>query len=93
MKIGIKDKRVIKAFLQGKADHDGYKLDTDGRRLDGLWMGGSNIAARSALTGLVSFNDLGSRAAQTVQSAVRRMCDPVSIDPSERRVRKHRAKG
>lgn len=68
--VGKRDKACIKAFVNGHAC-DGYKLTTDGRELDGLWMGGKSIAVR-ATDGSVKFNDLGSRAAQTVQRAVLR---------------------
>lgn len=73
MQLGIKDRRVIDAFTDGKKA-DGHKLSTDGHRLDGEWMGGRGIAEWSggAEHGVIVFNDLGSRAAQTVQRAVRK---------------------
>lgn len=62
------DSKVISAFL----DHlsaNSKKLSTDGRRLDGNWMGGDNIA-RWGSDDKIHFEDLGSRAAQTYQRAI-----------------------
>ena len=71
MRLGHKDRRVIEAFIRRESSEGrGDKLSTDGVRLDGLWMGGGNIAEWDG--GSIAFNDLGSRAAQTVQDAVRR---------------------
>jgi len=39
-----KDRRVIDSFLDGKANKTGKNLWTDGKQLDGLWMGGKGIA-------------------------------------------------
>ena len=69
LKIDRADKEVIKAFTEKKAA-DGKKLTTDGKRLDGQWMGGRGIAEWK--DGKIHFNDLGSKAAQTVQGAVRK---------------------
>lgn len=75
MRLGPKEKRVVEAFIRhehsgGQSWHQGdAKLWTDGQVLDGLWMGGSNIA--EWIDGSIHFNDLGSKAAQTVQRAVR----------------------
>lgn len=71
MTIGKKDRAVIKAFIARKAAV-GHKLDTDGKRLDGSWMGGHGIAKWD--DGEIVYPDLGSRAAQTVQRAVRKTC-------------------
>jgi hypothetical protein len=73
--IGKRDRRVLKAFAAMRA-MDGYKLASNGRHLDGLWMGGSRIAEWIGCGGErphVIFNDLGSRAAQTVQRALRKV--------------------
>lgn len=67
-RIGIRDKRCIKAFVDGRPC-DGYKLSTDGQTLDGMWIGGRGIAERHA-DGSITFGDLGSRSTQTVQRAV-----------------------
>lgn len=61
------DAKVIKAFTEQKSASS-KKLHTDGRRLDGLWMGGSGIAVWEA--GKIQLPDLGSKAAQSVQKAV-----------------------
>ncbi len=69
LRLGKKDKRVIKAFVDQKA-LDGHKLTTDGERLDGLWMGGNKLAFWK--NGKIELPDSGSRSGQTVQNAVRR---------------------
>jgi hypothetical protein len=61
--------KVIDTFLDQKA-MDGKKLTTDGKRLDGNWMGGNGIAEWEG--GKIHFNDLGSKAAETVQNAVKK---------------------
>jgi hypothetical protein len=69
MKLTPKDHAVIKAFYS-KDQAESTKLMTNGQVLDGLWMGGSSIAEWDG--GKIKFNDLGSKAAQTVQNAVKR---------------------
>jgi hypothetical protein len=69
MRIGARDRAVIRCFPRRQACV-GHKLTTDGTRLDGLWLGGSDIAHWSG--GRVVMPDLGSRAAQTVQRALGR---------------------
>ena len=85
MEIGKKDRAVLLAFAAKRAA-DGHKLDTDGKQLDGLWMGGRNIA--TWVGDRVVFNDLGSKAAQTVQNALRKVLNPIdmkeSLDESSR---------
>lgn len=61
------DAQVIKAFTEQRAASSS-RLHTDGRRLDGLWMGGNGIAVWEG--GKIHFSDLGSKAAQSVQKAV-----------------------
>ena len=51
-----KDTAVIKAFLAHEAG-ESRKLATDGKRLDGRWMGGTGIAEWGK--GHVYFSDLG----------------------------------
>jgi len=70
MNLTPKDKKVIDAFTD-KKPAEGTKLTTDGKRLDGNWMGGSGIAEWSG--GKIKFNDLGSKAAETVERAVRKV--------------------
>ena len=78
MRIGIQDWRVIEAFVDGRAK-EGHKLRTDGHRLDGIWMGGANIASKGHDNYTIRFHDLGSRAAQTVQRAVRGMAPAMQM--------------
>lgn len=73
LKLALADKKVIRAFSEQKKA-DGKKLTTDGKRLDGQWMGGRGIAEWKG--GKVHFNDLGSKAAQTVERAVRKLTPP-----------------
>lgn len=68
MRLGVKDHKVIRAFVEHRAA-EGHKLSTDGKRLDGHWLGGSRIADWSP-HGIV-FHDLGSRAAEAVQRQIR----------------------
>jgi hypothetical protein len=70
MVLGVKDRAVLTAFLLHESA-DSRKLWTDGQRLDGHWMGGSNIAEWAAEH--VVIHDLGSRSAQTVQRALKRL--------------------
>ena len=83
MKLTPKDRKVLAAFLDGAA-RTSEKLSTDGRRLDGLWMGGAGIAFYTS-GGDIAFSDLGSRAAQTIQRAIARAA-PGSLDVSSRYV-------
>ena len=72
--VGKKDKAVIRAFLDRKA-MEGAKLTTDGKSLDGMWMGGKGIAIwnpKGDGKGII-INELGSKAAQSVQNALRKV--------------------
>lgn len=68
MAFGVKDKRVIEAFIRHESA-DGPKLWTDGERLDGLWMGGSGLAEWEQ--GSIQFSDPGGIIGQRVQRMVR----------------------
>jgi hypothetical protein len=68
-KLGKGDQKTIDAFLD-KKKADSKKLSTDGKRLDGNWMGGRGIAEWKS--GKIVFHDLGSKAAQTVQRAIKK---------------------
>ena len=70
LRLGKIDKQVINAFTD-KKPMLGYKLDTDGKTLDGSWMGGRGIAVWKG--DKIHFADLGSKSAQTVQNAVKKM--------------------
>jgi hypothetical protein len=61
------DKAVIKAFTEKRAEMS-KKLTSDGKMLDGNWMGGKGIAGWCE--GKIHFKDLGSKAAQKYQRAV-----------------------
>lgn len=76
MRLGTRDHKVLAAFVD-KKPLDGHKLWTDGNRVDGHWMGGRDIAYWSG--GQIHFGDLGSRAAQSVQNAIRRHAAPVQL--------------
>lgn len=65
----VSDKQVIDAFLDKKSA-ESKKLSTDGTRLDGSWLGGSGIA--EWIGDKIKFNDLGSKAAQTIQRAIKK---------------------
>jgi hypothetical protein len=67
--MGKKDHEVLKAFLNKKPGSS-KKLSTDGKRLDGNWLGGSGIAHHSDKG--VHLNDLGSRSAQQVHRAIKK---------------------
>jgi len=78
--IGKQDKAVIIAFAD-EQPAKGKKLSTDGKRLDGDWMGGKGIAEWKGRK--VHLNDLGSKAAQTVQKMVKRFVPKVITVESE----------
>lgn len=67
--LGKGDHEVIKAFMN-KKPHSSKKLSTDGKRLDGNWLGGSGIAHHSDIG--LHMNDLGSRSAQQVHRAIKK---------------------
>jgi len=69
LSLGKKDMLVLRSFADQKPAN-GPKLTTDGTRLDGNWMGGTGIAKWKG--GKVHLNDLGSRAAQQVQLALKK---------------------
>lgn len=82
MKIGTKDRRVIRAFTERIA-LEGHKLHTDGRSISGYWMGGRDIAVWKG--GKIHFRDLGGLVEQTIHRAIRREAAPndvASRDPS-----------
>lgn len=64
------EKKVLDAFTDKKALST-EKLSTDGQRLDGHWMGGARIAEWK--DDRIVFNDLGSKTAQRIQHAIRRL--------------------
>lgn len=72
--MGKKDHEVVKAFLE-KRPHDSKKLSTDGKRLDGNWLGGRGIAHHGNEKN-VHMNDLGSKSAQQVHRTIKKHSDP-----------------
>lgn len=75
-------KKVVMAFLDKRAA-DSKKLRTDGKRLDGMWMGGRGIA--EWIGDKIVLNDLGSRSAQTIQNIIRREAPANWLKPNSRR--------
>lgn len=70
LRLSKKDKEVIKAFADKKSA-ESKKLTSDGKRLDGNWMGGRGIAQWKG--GKIEVRDLGSRSADTVARALRKL--------------------
>ena len=70
LKLGKKDKAVLAAFADGKAA-EGPKLSTDGKRLDGSWMGGNGLAAWKG--GKVHVADSGVRSGDVVKRALKKV--------------------
>jgi len=71
LKLGKKDNDVINAFIDGKSATS-KKLDTDGKTLDGLWMGGGGIAGKDS-SGKIVMGPIGGRSGQTVQRKIRKL--------------------
>ena len=80
MRLGLRDQRVLAAFVE-QLPAEGHKLSTDGERVDGHWIGGARIAEWvEGPRGLqITFNDLGSRAAASVARAIRRHAAPALL--------------
>lgn len=79
LRLGKRDWDVIHAFL-GHYPAASKKLETDGQHLDGLWMGGRNIAVWHG--GRIVFEEPGGRAAQTVQRAITKTAPRNWLDPA-----------
>lgn len=82
LSLGKADRAVLRAFSDGKSGSS-KKLRSDGTALDGLWMGGKGIATWNKPRTLCTFQDLGSRAAQTVQTALKKLIPRKQIAESE----------
>ncbi len=67
--LGLGDHRVIKSFLNGEKA-EGKKLSTDGKQLNGNWLGGNKIAHHES--GKVHLNDVGSKSGEQVHRAIRK---------------------
>lgn len=70
------DQEVLLAFSNRTASQS-KNLVSDGNRLSGEWVGGSDIAVWSG--GRVAFSDLGSEEADRVQQALRGFLSPGQI--------------
>lgn len=70
IRLSPKDKKIIEAFTDKKS-MDNNKFESDGKVLDGLWMGGKKIAYWKG--GKISFGPNASRSIQTVQKYVRKI--------------------
>lgn len=63
------DKDVIKAFID-KEKGESKKLLSDGKSLEGLWMGGKDIAVWKG--NKIVLNDTGGKSAQTIHNFIRK---------------------
>ena len=92
MRLGMRDHKVLAAFVD-REPMEGHKLSTDGERLDGHWIGGARIAEwiDGPRGPEIALNDLGSRAAESVQRAIRHHAPPALIgEPAPTpRIRRH----
>ena len=77
LRLSPKDKKVIESFIDEKSN-DSKKLYTNGKQLDGLWIGGNNIAYWNR-DGKIEFTNLTSRAEQTVQRVIKKMAPRFSL--------------
>ena len=75
------DKKVIDAFID-KKKAESKKYSTDGKTLDGLWSGGTNIAEWGG--GSIAMIDRGSKAVETVQNYIRKNAPRKSVLASGR---------
>lgn len=82
--LGPADKKVLDAFIDKRA-LDSKKLSTDGKRLDGLWMGGGNVAEWSG--NKIQFNDTGGKSGDTIHRAIKKMA-PRNAIASQRTARR-----
>jgi hypothetical protein len=82
MRLGIADQKVLRAFSEKKAA-EGKKLSTNGRILDGHWMGGGRIAEWTR-EGVYLPATHGSSAVDNVQRQLRRHLAPADLHPENR---------
>ena len=66
------DNRGVLSAFSDQSPGESRQLSTDGQVLDGKWMGGKNIAFWGG-DGRVHFNNLGSKAGDDVQRALRKL--------------------
>jgi hypothetical protein len=65
-----KDKKVLDAFIDGKAA-ESKKFETDGKTLDGLWMGGKSLAKNK--DGKIVPRDATTKSEETILKALKKM--------------------
>lgn len=79
MRLTKLDLAVVRSFAdRAHASKSSRHLSHDGQALHGEWMGGARIA--EWVGDVVRFNDLGSKAAQTVQRALRKELLPRQVE-------------
>ena len=71
LKLGKGDRAVIAAFIDNNAA-DSDKLHTDGQRIDGHWMGGSDIARWDGNKIVPGSDRPHTRADQTLLKAIKK---------------------
>ena len=81
LELSDKDKGVVNAFLD-KKEADSKKLTTNGKRLDGNWMGGLGIAEWKGEK--IDMPDLGSKSAENVQKYIQKEAPQNWLKSSER---------
>jgi len=69
-KMSPADKKVLDAFVD-KESADSKKLSSDGKTLDGNWMGGKGIAVWKG--DKIHLEDTGGKSADTIHRAIRKM--------------------
>lgn len=85
MRLTKLDLAVVRSFAdRAHASKSSRHLSHDGQALSGNWMGGNRIA--EWIGDVVRFNDLGSRAAQTVQRALRKELLPKQVESQRRQM-------
>jgi len=82
LSLGKADKKVIDAFLD-KKPADSKKMQTNGKTLDILGMGGSGVA--KWVSGKVELVDLGSRSGQTVHNYIKKQAPASFLKASSAR--------
>lgn len=85
LRLTPKDKKVIISFINQKGA-ESNKFDTDGKQLDGNWMGGKNLAHWKGTK--IVMGNLGSRSAQTVQTFIRKTAGKEHVNESTADFRK-----
>lgn len=85
MRLTKLDLAVVRSFAdRAHASKSSRHLSHDGQELRGNWIGGHGIA--EWIGDVVRFNDLGSRAAQTVQRALRKELLPKQVESQRRQM-------